>query len=339
MEERKHINVVAAIIHKGDAIFATQRGYGPWKDWWEFPGGKIEAGETPGEALRREIREELGTEIQVGALLDTVEWDYPEFHLTMHCFLSRLSGPAPELKEHESARWLTYRELHDVKWLPADDGLLPLLAAKLLNVDKELAQYIEGEIIPRYAAFDKAHQEDHARSVISRALNLAGHYPVDRNLIYAAAACHDLGLSEGRETHHLVSGAIIRADARLREWFSPAQTETIAAAAEDHRASSKAAPRSLEGRIIAEADRLIIPEQIIRRTVQYGLAHYPGLDKEGHWERTLEHLHEKYAEGGYLRLWIPESPNAEQLERLRSIIRDETALRKIFEKIYTEEHE
>ena len=200
-----------------------------------------------------------------------------------------------------------------------------------------LVEYVEQEIIPRYAAFDKAHREDHAREVIARALDMAAHYPVDRNVIYAAAACHDLGLSEGRDIHHLASGRIIRADARLREWFTPAEVETIARAAEDHRASSKEAPRELEGRIIAEADRLIVPEQIIRRTIQYGLAHYPELPKEGHWARTLEHLHEKYAEGGYLKLWIPESPNAAQLKRLRDIIRDENTLREIFEIIFAEE--
>ena len=337
MEARRHIEVVAAIIRRGDRIFATQRGYGAWKDWWEFPGGKIEPGEGVQEALRREIREELGVEITLGDKVDTMDWDYPEFHLHMHCFLAGIPDGEPLLKEHESARWLSYKELQGVAWLPADYGLLPRIASRLLGISQSLALYIEEEIIPRYAAFDKAHREDHAREVISRALEMAAHYPVDRNVIYAAAACHDLGLAEGRETHHLASGRIIRADTRLREWFTPEQIETIARAAEDHRASSKEAPRETEGRIIAEADRLIVPEQIIRRTVQYGLAHYPELPKEGHWERTLEHLHEKYAEGGYLKLWIPESPNSASLARLRGIIRDEKALREIFEKVYAEE--
>lgn len=201
-----------------------------------------------------------------------------------------------------------------------------------------LKEYLEESIIPQYGAFDKAHREDHAREVIQRALALAEHYPVDRDVVFAAAACHDLGLRAGREVHHLESGKIIRADKQLEQWFSPSEIETIAEAAEDHRASSETAPRSIYGRIIAEADRLIVPEKIIRRTIQYGLAHYPELPKEGHWERTLEHLHEKYAEGGYLRLWIPESPNAAQLERLRAIIRDESALRVLFEQIYQEEH-
>ena len=111
----------------------------------------------------------------------------------------------------------------------------------------------------------------------------------------------------------------------------------IAQAAEDHRASSDHEPRSIYGRIVAEADRLIVPETIIRRTIQYGLSHYPELEKEGHWQRTCEHLQEKYAEGGYLKLWIPESANAAQLARLRDIIRDKVQLRTLFEQIFSEE--
>jgi 8-oxo-dGTP diphosphatase len=120
----KQIEVVAAIIRKGDKIFATQRGYGEWKDWWEFPGGKMEVGETPEEALVREIREELSAEISVGELLTTVEYDYPAFHLTMHCFLCTLVGEALHLNEHEAARWLTMNELDSVQWLPADEKVI-----------------------------------------------------------------------------------------------------------------------------------------------------------------------------------------------------------------------
>ena len=116
----KQIEVVAAITRKGDKIFATQRGYGEWKDWWEFPGGKMEPGETPEEALVREIREELSTEISVDEFLCTVEHDYPQFHLTMHCYLCSLLTEALHLNEHEAARWLTTNELDSVKWLPAD---------------------------------------------------------------------------------------------------------------------------------------------------------------------------------------------------------------------------
>ena len=207
----------------------------------------------------------------------------------------------------------------------------------ILTMNPSLVRYIESEIIPRYAGFDKAHREDHARTVIDRALAMGEAYDIDRDMLYAAAACHDLGLAVDRKTHHLESGRIIRADARLREWFNEEQIETIAQAAEDHRASATAPPRSLYGRLVAEADRLIVPETIIRRTVQFGLSHYPELDKEGHWQRTLEHLHEKYAEGGYLHLLIPGSPNEEPLERLREIIKDERLLREMFERFFAEE--
>ena len=200
-----------------------------------------------------------------------------------------------------------------------------------------LVRYVESEIIPRYASFDKAHREDHARAVIERALAMGKGYDIDEDMLYAAAACHDLGLEVDRKTHHLESGRIIREDVRLREWFSPEQIETIAQAAEDHRASATTPPRSIYGALVAEADRMIVPETIIRRTVQFGFSHYPELDKEGHWQRTLEHLNEKYAEGGYLHLLIPGSPNEEPLARLRAIIKDRALLRQIFDSVFAEE--
>ena len=120
----KHIEVVAAIIRRGNESFATQRGYGEFKDWWEFPGGKIELGESPQQALVREIREELDATIEVGELLQTVEWDYPTFHLTMHCFWCELTCEALHLNEHEAASWLDREHLRSVKWLPADYGIL-----------------------------------------------------------------------------------------------------------------------------------------------------------------------------------------------------------------------
>lgn len=123
----KTIEVVAAIIIKNGKVFATQRGYGEFKDWWEFPGGKIESGEGSKEALVREIREELDAEIEVDELLETIEWDYPNFHLTMHCFICSLMSESMHLNEHEAAAWLTRGTLRSVKWLPADEGLIPLI--------------------------------------------------------------------------------------------------------------------------------------------------------------------------------------------------------------------
>jgi len=205
-------------------------------------------------------------------------------------------------------------------------------------ISAEISSWIDNSILPRYDAFDKGHRSDHARYVLDTALGLSQYYDVDTDMIAVAAACHDLGLEIDRKTHHLESGRIIREMPELKRWFSDEQIETIARAAEDHRASSKEAPRGIYGRIIAEADRQIIPETVIRRIIQFGLKNYPELDKEGHWERTLEHLNEKYADGGYLKLWIPESPNAGRLEKLRSLIRDSKVLRTFFEIIYEEEN-
>lgn len=213
-----------------------------------------------------------------------------------------------------------------------------------------LKQYVEQEILPRYASFDAAHQLDHVLMVIDQSLRLATtitnssryHNPdgsktvISTDMAYAIAAYHDTGLCEGRETHHTASARILRQDTNLRQWFTPEQIEVMADAVEDHRASAQSEPRTIYGRIVAEADRAIDPENIIRRTVQYGLSHYPELDMEGHYQRTLEHMAEKYAEGGYLRLWIAESPNGERLAELRAIIRDPKRMRDIFEQQYSE---
>lgn len=129
----KRIEVVAAIIVRDNKVFATQRGYGEWKDWWEFPGGKIEAGESPQDALKREILEELNADIFVGELLDTVEWDYPTFHLTMHCFVCSLLSESLHLNEHEASAWLTADTLHSVRWLPADLALLDKISEKITS--------------------------------------------------------------------------------------------------------------------------------------------------------------------------------------------------------------
>ena len=197
-----------------------------------------------------------------------------------------------------------------------------------------LQAYIESAIFPRYKDFDPAHRIDHALQVIAESLKLAKHYDVDERMVYTIAAYHDIGLCEGREQHHLVSGRMLRADERLHEWFTDEEIETMAQAVEDHRASLDHAPRSIYGRIVAEADRLIDPMTVLLRTVQYGLSHYPELDKEEHYQRYCEHLQEKYAEGGYLKLWIPESDNAARLTELRALMADEIRKRKVFEQFY-----
>ena len=201
-------------------------------------------------------------------------------------------------------------------------------------MNPELKQYIEAEILPRYDHFDKAHRRAHAEMVIHQSMELAERLGVDLDMAYTVAAYHDTGLCEGRERHHSVSARILRADQRLRQWFTEEQIEVMADAAEDHRASASQPPRSIYGRIVAEADRYIEAEDIIRRTIQFGLDHYPTLSREEHFKRMVEHLREKYGRGGYLRLWFPESPNAARLEELRKIIDDERQLANHFNSLW-----
>ena len=193
--------------------------------------------------------------------------------------------------------------------------------------------------MPRYEDFDKAHDRRHAFTVMSHSLQLTKFYDVDIAMVYTIAAYHDLGLSEGRATHHTASARIVREDERLRQFFTQEQIDTIADAVEDHRASNTREPRTIYGKIIAEADRIIDADTIMTRTVQYGLSHYPTLTKEEHIERAVTHIHEKYGRGGYLKLWIPESPNAARLEEFRSMIDNAGRLKKHLEEIWDREQQ
>ena len=203
-------------------------------------------------------------------------------------------------------------------------------------IREELKAYIEREILSRYDGFDAAHRRDHADVVVSRSVELAEGLGADVEMAYVIAAYHDTGLAVGREVHHTESKRILLEDSALRRWFAEEDIATMGDAVEDHRASSKQPPRTIYGRIVAEADRLIEPRTILRRTVQFTLTHHPDLDKEEGYARLVEHMREKYDYGGYLRLWIEESDNAQRLEELRRIIADKDTLRRLYEEIYSE---
>ena len=203
-------------------------------------------------------------------------------------------------------------------------------------VNAELKAYVEQEIIPRYDGFDAAHQRDHVLTVIDAALKLATYYDINKDMVYAIAAYHDTGLAFGRDKHHTESKRIIIEDRELRQWFTEEEIATMADAAEDHRASSKGEPRTIYGRIVAEADRIIDSRTIIRRTIQFTLTNHPELDREEGYERMVDHLNSKYNYGGYLKLWIKESDNAQRLEELRQIIATPTRLREIYDELYNE---
>ena len=211
-----------------------------------------------------------------------------------------------------------------------------------MNLNPALKSYVEAEILPRYDHFDRAHQRDHIDTVIAQSAALADllerqGVSVDRDMVYVIAAYHDLGVVNGREHHHTDSGKILMADPVLKRYFTEEQLVTMKEAVEDHRASATQSPRSLYGRIVAEADRQIEPRTIVLRTVQYGLEHYPQLDKADHLARAKAHLAEKYGEGGYLKLWFPDSDNARKLAELRAMMADREALDALLEDIWIHE--
>lgn len=200
----------------------------------------------------------------------------------------------------------------------------------------DLVEFIETKILPQYAAFDAAHNMEHVTRVIRHSLELVKITGADINMVYTIAAYHDLGMSGPRAVHHITGGKILATDARLRKWFSPEQLKVMREAVEDHRASASHSPRSIYGKIVAEADRDLDSDIVIRRTIQYGLANYPQLDYEGQYRRFKEHMDNKYSKDGYIKLWIPNSPNAKRLNDLRNLIAQPAELRKAFDRIYKE---
>jgi len=201
----------------------------------------------------------------------------------------------------------------------------------------DLVEFIETQILPQYAMFDKAHNMEHVTRVIRRSLDLVKATGTDINMVYTVAAYHDLGMSGPRAIHHLTGGKILMQDARLKKWFSTEQIKIMKEAVEDHRASASHAPRSIYGKIVAEADRDISEDTVFRRTVQFGLANYGHLDKEQQWQRFREHMDSKYSAHGYIKLWISGSPNEKALNELRNIIAQPALLRERFEHYYAEE--
>lgn len=204
------------------------------------------------------------------------------------------------------------------------------------QVSLEIMEFVELQILPRYNAFGESHGLRHVTRVIKNSLRLADVTGADIDMVYVIAAYHDLGMEGPRAIHHLTSGKILMADARLKKWFNADQLKVMKEAVEDHRASSSRQPRSIYGKIVAEADRDIDVHEIFLRAIQYGKENYPDKTVEEHWERFAQHMDEKYSNNGYIKLWIPNSPNEKALKELRNIIEDKKLLRKAFDDIWKE---
>lgn len=204
------------------------------------------------------------------------------------------------------------------------------------QVSLEIMEFVERQILPRYNAFGESHGLRHVTRVIKNSFRLADVTGADIDMVYVIAAYHDLGMEGPRAIHHLTSGKILMADARLKKWFNADQLKVMKEAVEDHRASSSRQPRSIYGKIVAEADRDIDVHEIFLRAIQYGKENDPDKTVEEHWERFAQHMDEKYSNNGYIKLWIPNSPNEKALKELRNIIEDKKLLRKAFDDIWKE---
>lgn len=202
------------------------------------------------------------------------------------------------------------------------------------HVSLDLMEFIEQNILPKYNAFDKAHNLTHVNRVIKNSLALAEKTGADINMAYAIAAYHDLGLEGPRAIHHISSGKIVMADRRLRRWFSEDKIKVMKEAVEDHRASASHAPRSIYGKIVAEADRDLDPTTVFTRAIEYGLDHYPEKSYEEQWQRFMQHMTEKYSNSGYIKLWISDSPNEARLKEIRETINNTELLKTVFDNIY-----
>jgi uncharacterized protein len=205
------------------------------------------------------------------------------------------------------------------------------------QVSLDIMEFIERNILPKYNDFGKSHGLQHVMRVIDNSIQLAHQTGADVNIAYVIAAYHDLGMSGPRAIHHITSGKILSSDNRLKKWFSDDQLTIMKEAVEDHRASSSHAPRSLYGKIVAEADRDLDPETVFTRAVEFGLENEPTKNKEEQWTRFQKHMNEKYSVNGYIHLWIPGSPNANNLKTIQNIISDDELLRAEFERIYDKE--
>lgn len=203
-----------------------------------------------------------------------------------------------------------------------------------MEVSLDLMSFVETAILPKYNAFDSSHGLAHVQRVIGNSLALARQIGADINMAYVIAAYHDIGMSGPRAIHHVTGGKILAADRRLSKWFSAEQINIMKEAVEDHRASASHVPRSIYGKIVAEADRDLEPNVVFRRAIAFGLERYPRLSKEEQWERFCKHMDEKYSVNGYIKLWIPNSPNEKYIKVVREIIADRLRLRAAFEEIY-----
>lgn len=197
------------------------------------------------------------------------------------------------------------------------------------KIDALLKEYVYSSIVPQYSEFDKAHNIDHVNEVIENSLEIAMSYDIDIDMVFVIAAYHDVGIKFGRKNHNISSAKIMCEDKMLNNWFDKVQIEIMSEAIQDHRASNDCEPRTIYGKIVSEADRIIDVEKIIFRTMEYGKSHFPQLTDEEQFERTYQHIYDKYGENGYIKLWINIDRNVNGLTKIRELLKDKCTIRRI----------
>ncbi len=306
-----------------------------------FPKGHMEAFETRKQTAVREVKEETNLDaVIIKNYYQKVTFEpKPNVSKDVIYFLGKaydgkLFKQDAEIKD---LRYVSYEEAKQLLTYDNDKKLIKKAHAKINKLDKELSnelmQYIEQEIIPIYQTFDKAHHADHVYGVIYDSLDLAKAYNLNRNMIYAIAGFHDLGIKYGRDTHHITGANMLREDQFINKFFTKEEIEIMADAIYDHRASHGKMPRTIYGRVIAEADRQMDAKDIMRRTALYETSKHPDLTIDEQVEHCYDHMIEKYSETGYLKLTLDIGKNVKELNKLRSYIKNEAEMKKTFKQI------
>ncbi|MFA5470638.1 MAG: NUDIX domain-containing protein [Acholeplasmataceae bacterium] len=315
-------------------------------DFIGFPKGHMEVGESEYDTAIRETKEETNLDVFVFEdVKTTIRYIiHDDINKEVVFFLATALSDHPIIQEQEviDMMWIDENEVFEkLTHQTSKDAFSSIIKQFSKSIeyqmDIHLINYLYTHILPIYKSLDQAHQNDHIHQVLKTSLEIAQNIDdIDLRYVYVIAFYHDIGNLFGRDDHHITGAKYLSDDQLLTNYFDEDEIKIMKEAVEDHRASNDEPPRSIYGKIIAEADREIIPEKIIKRTVQFGISHYPDLLIDEHIRRVLEHLHEKYGEKGYLKLWLDSKKNVEGLKNLRSLLKDEQKVIKIIRKYYKE---
>lgn len=311
-----------------------------------FPKGHIERHEEPIETAYREVYEE--TNIKTYLYKDFIAYSRYQINESIHKEVAFFIGKplnddmVKQDEEVSEVIWCNESDVNDKLTHDSSKMIFKELLSHINDMDEgvptSLYSYVESFILPQYDHFDKGHHRDHIYEVVKASFDLVKQYPVRKDMIYLIACFHDLGLQFGRDTHHITSGDLLRKDPYVKQHYNQEDIEMMVEAIFDHRASNEHEPRSLYGKILAEADRLLDAKKVIERTVQYELHKHPNIDREEQIKHAFDHIIDKYGQKGYLKRYLDYEPNRLGEEELIRLSSDQTllyeTLKQAFDKIY-----